>query len=494
MKKPTRTITGLLPALCLLLCQLLCLPLLHASGEAPDVPNVIIFIADDVSWDDLGCYGNPQVSTPAIDRLARKGLTFHNAYLTASSCSPSRNSILLGRYPHNTGAAELHSKPPLLLPSIPAQLKEAGYLTLQSGKFHMGDFGRTAFAEIHDKGEQVGNSGSDMWLENVRQRPRQQPFFMWFASLDAHRSWGPNAYSGTHDPASLEVPFYLVQDARTQWDLARYYDEIHRFDQRIGEVTEELEKQGVLENTLIIVMADNGRPFPHSKTRVNDQGMKTPFILHWPARIKGDQHCHALLSVIDIAPTLMELAGIEAPASFQGRSFARLLTEPDQEFRHYLFAEHNWHDYEAHERMVRNKDYMYILNSRPNLPQMGPADAVGSPSWAALDSLRREGRLSPIQADVFLTPRPAEELYQPDRDPFQQLNLASVPEHEQALVELRQVLQSWMEQTGDNVPEQLTRSWFMHVPGYVRTPDHNIRGEMPGQATGAVHNNKPGPF
>ena len=240
-------------------------------------------------------------------------------------------------------------------------------------------------------------------------------------------------------------------------------------------------------NTIIIVMADNGRAFPHSKTRVNDRGMKPPFIGYWPKGIgTKPQVCNSLVSAIDIAPTLLELASARIPETVQGVSFGALLKNPEKSFRNYVFAEHNWHDYEAHERMVRTKDFLYILNSRPKLTNLGPADAVGSPSFKDLANGYEKGNLTFEQTEVFLQPRPTEELYQNSSDPNQFKNLAVHPEYQNKLVELRQVLKNWMAETADNIPENLTHDWYEKLPDYVKTPLHGQRGEMPGQKTDAV--------
>lgn len=318
---------------------------------------------------------------------------------------------------------------------------------------------------------------------------------MWFASYDAHREWGPNKFSGTHQPSQLKPPFYLSDGDETKADLAKYYDEIKRFDFYIGEVVQELKAQKELDNTLIIIMSDNGRPFPHSKTRVNDRGMKTPFVMHWPKGIKNKNvSSKSLISAVDIAPTLLTLAGIESPAQFQGHSFAKLLIDPELDFRNHLFAEHNWHDYEAHERMVRNNNYMYILNSRPMQPQNGPADAVGSPSFKELEILKDQGKLSAIQADVFMVPRPYEELYDYSMDPLQLLNVASLPEYAETLKSMRKILNQWMKETSDNIPENLTKDWYLKEAGLIKTEFHNIRGEMPGESLNATKNNAKGAF
>jgi N-sulfoglucosamine sulfohydrolase len=434
-------------------------------------PSVIIFIADDVSWDDFGCYGNKQVQTPNIDRLAGNGLKFTQVYLTASSCSPSRNSIMTGRYPHNTGAAELHTQPPLSMLSFPELLRKNNYYTAMSGKFHMGDYANRGFDEMITDLNLVGDGGEEMWVSQVKNRPKDKPFFMWFAAYDAHRVWGPNVFSGTHHPDEITPPDYLANGAETRSDLAQYYDEIKRFDHYVGEVVRELEDQGVLDNTLIIIMADNGRPFPHSKTRLNDRGMKTPFVVHWPAGIPRNGSCHSLISAVDIAPTILSLADCPVPEQFQGHNFSGLFQNPEMRFRNYLFAEHNWHDYEAYGRMVRNDSFMYILNERPQFPQSGPADAVGSPSYMELTEQKEQGKLSAIQADVFVTPRPHEELYDCKADPGQYLNVASLPQYQEVLSTLRKVLTEWMHQTGDNIPDNLTNDWYLRESGlYTDSP------------------------
>jgi len=463
-------------------------------AQTSKVPNFIIFIADDVSWNDLGCYGNPDVQTPTIDRLAKQSIRFTNTYLTASSCSPSRNSIMTGRYPHNTGAAELHTEPPLDMKSLPEVLKENGYFTASSGKFHMGKYIEKGFDMIYRTGEDIGDGGELSWVKTVAERPTDQPFFFWFAALDAHRAWGENSFSGTHDPEELTVPFYLVDGPETKKDLAQYYDEIVRFDHYIGQVVSELESQGAMENTMIIIMADNGRPFPHSKTRVNDRGMKTPFLVYWPDKIKESRVSNSLVSVIDIAPTLLSLAAAKIPASIQGVSFEKLIEQPETTFRNFVFAEHNWHDYEAYERMVRSHQYLYIYNARPNQPQLGPADAVGSPSYAELNALKASNKLNAIQADVFATPRPIEELYHITNDSLQLVNLASHPGYTEDLHKLRETLQLWQTETGDNQPALLTQDWYTKEAGYVKTGMHGVRGEMPGEETGATGINEKGPF
>ena len=463
------------------------------TATAQQKPNIVLFIADDVSWDDLGCYGNKDVKTPNIDRLAGKGIRFTNFFLTASSSSPSRNSIITGRYPHNTGAAELHTQPPLDMVSFPELLRKQGYFTGHAGKFHMGDYALRGFDVSHQKNN--GDGGEEMWLQTIQNRPKDKPFMMWFAAMDAHRIWGPNEFSGTHNPQNLTPPPYLVNSDVTRTDIGKYYDEIARFDHYIGLVVAELEKQKVLDNTIILVMADNGRPFPHSKTRVNDRGMKSPFIVFWPKGIGlKPKVCNSLVSSIDIAPAMLELAGAEVPEIVQGVSFAKLLKNPEKPFRNYIFAEHNWHDYEAHERMVCTKDFLYILNSRPQFTNLGPADALAGTSFSELLKARENGTITPMQAEIFLQPRPAEELYRNSSDPDQFKNLATDQQYAGKLNELRKVLKEWMDETGDDIPEHLTVDWYLKAPGQAKTEQFGVRGEMPGTSRQAVKVNNKGKF
>lgn len=451
------------------------------SGAGQDRPNFIILIADDISWDDFGCYGNSVVRTPNIDRIAEGGIRFNNAFLTASSSSPSRCSIISGRYPHSSGAAELHTPLPEDEIPFPALLKKGGYYTGQAGKWHFGDAVHSAFDRHTDvKSSNDGNGGENNWIKFMRERPKDKPFFFWFAAHDAHRVWGADTFRITHDPGMIKVPVYLANTPETRQDLASYYNEIARFDHYSGEVIKELERQGVLENTMIIIMSDNGRPFPGCKTRVYDRGMKTPFIVYWPAGIrKKGAETGSLVSAVDIAPTILEIAGLKQPERYQGKSFLGILKNPSAEIRKEVFSEHNWHDFEAHERMVRTKEFLYVLNSRPNLPNGGPADSKQSPSQAALNKVRDEGRLTQAQADIFIVPRPAEELYDLNNDPDQLINIASLPKYQDELEKMRALLLSWRKETNDNTPENLTPDWYDRETGKA-LDKKQVRGIMPG--------------
>jgi arylsulfatase A-like enzyme len=417
-------------------------------------PNFIVFIADDAAWNECGPYGNPNIKTPNINKLAEEGVVFTNAFLTTSSCSPSRCSILTGRYPHSTGAPELHMPLPANQLIFPGELQKAGYFTAVAGKYHIGPK-RAEFDTIYGGHP----SGCEHWLEALQSRPKDKPFFLWLAAIDPHRAYFPNAIPEPHRPEDVIVPPYLPDNDSTRKDLAFYYDEISRMDSYMGEVMAELKKQGVDENTLVIYMSDNGRPFPRAKTRMYDSGVKTPFIVRWPAKLKKGTS-DALLSSIDIAPTFCELAGAGIPDTYQGVSLVPVLENYNNEIRDYIVSEHNWHDYQAHERAIRNHKYLYIRNAFPDLNASPPADAVRSITYQEMIKMYKAGELNENQFDCFIEPRPAEELYDVVNDPYQLHNLAENPEYAGVWDEMRKLLDSWIVEFDDKIPENPTPDKF----------------------------------
>jgi N-sulfoglucosamine sulfohydrolase len=455
-------------------------------------PNFVLIIGDDISVDDFGCYGHPHIRTPNIDALAAGGVRFTNAYLTASQCSPTRCSLITGRYPHNTGAPELHMPLPEGQPLFPLKLKEGGYYTAAAGKWHLGSYAKAAFTR-RVSGEGPGEE--ENWVSCLRERPQDRPFFMWFASTDAHRRWNPDEHAKTHNPEDAVIPPYMADLPGTRKDLACYYDEVQRLDRYVGLVVQELKRQGVLDNTVVIFMADNGRPFPRCKTWLYDSGIKTPLVVHWPKGIaKASGVSDSLVSVIDIAPTILELAGVQVPDSMQGVSFSPLLKDTKRQVRNYAFAEHNWHDQTAHERLVRWRDYVYIRNARPELDNLVAAH-WNEPSYRDLFGLREQGKLTDAQADVFRSPRPAEALFDVSSDYHQVNNIVGNPNHSQALEHLRKRMDEWQKRTGDTVPENLTQDRFDRKTGknLFKGLVPSKRGTIPGSEQDAQNINGPGP-
>lgn len=451
-------------------------------------PNFIFFIVDDVGWRDIGSYSNTIVQTPNIDRLAASGLQFENAYLTTSSCSPSRSSIITGRYPHNTGAPELHDPLPSNQIMFPELLRNAGYYTVLSGKNHMGPHTVDAFNKI-SKGK--GPGGEEDWVSIIQERPRDKPFFFWFASFDAHRDWQLDENGVTYNPDAIQVPPMLYDGPETRKDLTGYYHEISRIDYFLGEIIEELKSQKLLDHTYIIFMSDNGSPFPRNKARLYDSGIKTPLIISGP-HIKPGNMTH-LISAIDIAPTILELSGIETIDNIQGLSFHELLENPQKpKLRDFVFAEHNWHVFQAHERMVRYQDWVYIRNAYPQRGNYAAESTRNFPAGNELWAAYEQGLTRPEQEDIFLMPRESEELYHVASDPHQFHNLAGGATYSEILELLRGVLNQWINDTGDSIPEEPTRDRD-DIYGN-RLPGKWEKGEKAGANMNAESVNSPGPI
>lgn len=455
-----------------------------------DQPNIILIIADDMNWDDSGAYGHPSIRTANIDQLAKDGIRFDHAYLTASSCSPSRSSIITGRYPHNTGAEQLHW--PLPEPSVTfvEKLKESGYYTAAAGKWHLGNNVKDHFdtvIEANVAGFQLPTgdgktppkmvadkkpSGCEDWVPVLKNRPKDKPFFMWFAALDPHRAYEEGALNPPHRHSDIVVPPHLPDVPEVREDLRLYYDEIGRLDLYVGRVVKELEKQGISENTVIIFMSDNGRPFPRDKTSLYDGGIRTPFIVKWPAAIAPASVTKSLVSSVDIAPAILEMAGLDESKTFEGSSFVEILKDPEAEIREYSFGEDHWHDYEDHARSIGNQRYKLIKNTYNDLPSTPSADAGRSLTWQAMLRLKQENKLDTNQLACFVAPRAKYELYDLKKDPDELVNLAGEPAYKKIFDQLKQELQKWYVESGDFIPSKRTPDEFDRVTG---EPDHSVR-------------------
>lgn len=481
---------------------LLFLASLSLASHAATPPNIVLIIADDLAWDDTSPYGHPTIHTPNLQRLADSGMRFDNAFLTISSCSPSRASIITGRYPHNTGAEELHWPVPKKQITFTEHLRSAGYWTAAAGKWHLGDHMRDRFDEIREadtSGFQLppGAQGADAkfvetttgeaqsgctdWVPLLKDRPRDKPFFLWLAALDPHRPYHEKITKKPTNPNSVRLPPYHADDPQVRADYALYYDEIERLDRYVGAVLDELDAQKVAGNTLVLFISDNGRPFHRDKTTVYDSGIKTPFIARWPAAIKPGTTCNSLVSSVDLAPTFLKLAGATPPSTLAGVDASPLLTDPLKSIRPYAFAEKNWHDIEDHVRAARDTRYKYIRNGYTDLPQTPPADSIRSISYRATQKLLTDGKLDTPQKSTFTTPRPTEELYDCQNDPHEIDNLANDPTHSQKLTELRSALDTWIHLTRDYTPKLRTADEFDRTTGAptaARVRPRKSRAEM----------------
>ena len=416
--------------------------------EAPR--GVIVFIADDQGEGDAGCYGNTSIRTPNLDALAKAGMRFENAFLTTSSCSPSRSSILTGRWPHNTNAEDLHTPLPAEQKTVAQYLQTAGWYCAAIGKWHLGNNEKQHWDTIVPcGGEQIGAKA----VQAFKNRPQDKRFFFWIASTDPHRGYRPNAIPQPHDPQQVRVPAFLPDHPQVRTDIALYYDEINRFDKAVGDVLAAVDDDGLSEDTLVIYMSDNGMPFARAKTTLYDSGIRTPFLVRWPKQVAPQSVQPHLLSSIDIAPTILELAGVPQ-TTMQGTSMLPLLAGKGAPIHDAIYAEANWHDYEQFTRAVRTRRYKLVHNYYHDQPLWHPADSVNSITWKAMLELHAKNALPPHQAYLMQAPRPQEELFDLEADPHEFTNLAQDPNYQEVLTRMRGKLDAWREMTDDRLPEK----------------------------------------
>lgn len=416
------------------------------SPETARPPNIVWLIADDVS-PDLGSYGKP-VRTPNLDRLAREGLLFERMYAQFASCSPSRASFFSGRYPGSMDAGDMKIPLDDGVALLPAMLRKAGYYSFNAGKLHIGGYESVSprpgmllhYPEnARPQFDAVSSVGVvEEWEEMLAGRPPDRPFFMAIGYHEAHRSWDPQALEEfPYDPDEVEVPPFLADIPVVREDIAAYYSEISYMDAKIGKVLDKLDELGVAENTAVMFFSDHGLPFQRSKTQVYDSGTLVPFLIRWPGKIQpGGVHA-GLRELVDLVPTVCEIAGVAPADGVQGESFLAALMDPTAEGKRYVYAERNMHDTDDHVRAVRSERYKYIENAYPDEPMASAFDLIRSSANLAMKELYEAGKLPAHQSHAFVPRRPAVELYDLEADPHELENLAGRPE----LAEIEATLQ-----------------------------------------------------
>jgi N-sulfoglucosamine sulfohydrolase len=424
-------------------------------------PNIVFAIADDWSAPHAGVYGDPTVKTPVFDRIAREGARFTRAFAAAPSCTASRAAILTGQAVHRLEeGANLWGFLPKRFAVYPDLLEQAGYTLGYSGKGWGPGQTAPAGRERNPAGPQFKTF--DEFLER---RPDQRPFCFWFGSSDPHRPYVPG--SGAQEGLTLDsvrVPGFLPDTPEVRQDLLDYYSEVQRFDRDLGHLVDSLERLGELDNTLIIVTSDNGMPFPRAKANVYDGGAHVPLAVRWPAAVRTGTVVDGLVSLADVAPTVLEAAGLPRPDVMTGQSMLGLVRGDAQPGRDRVFIERERHanvrrgDLSYPVRAIRTRDYLYIRNFRADRwpagdPELyfavGPfGDIDGGPSKSFVIDRRKEPGIARF-FDLATAKRPSEELYDLARDPYQLRNVAGQPAHATAQRRLRHELDTWLAETND---------------------------------------------
>lgn len=463
------------------------LPSGFAAGAATAArPNIVLIVADDHGREALGCYGNPVVKTPHLDALAADGTRFTEAFCTTASCSPSRSVILTGQHNHRNGMYGLqhddhHFQSFDPVKSLPVLLAGAGYRTARIGKFHLGPEAVFRFQTVLSGGAAndpatIGRSPVEMaeLSRNVIESRDAQPFFLYFASDDPHRAnavlpdgrptfdtWPrPNSFGNRvagypgvtpvrFRPEEVRVPNFLPDTPACRAELAEYYQAIARLDQGVGRLIEILKAAGRYETTLIIYISDNGAAFPGAKTTLYDVGMRLPCLVRSPGRQHPGAIQSAMVTWADLAPTILEVAGVPAPAgSFDGRSFRAGLDGAALRGWDEVYASHTFHEITMYYpmRVVRTRRYKLIHNLANALTFPSALDLIKSPTW--ISALQAGGKLGRRPMEEFLH-RPKFELYDLESDPDEVFNLADEPAQQKLKAELIEKLKAFQAATKD---------------------------------------------
>ena len=450
------------------------------ARAAQDRPNIVWIVAEDMSC-HFGYQGEKTIATPNVDRLAREGTVFDAAYVTCPVCSPSRSALITGMYQTTIGAHNHRSfrgtlkndlTPPIR--PVPELFREAGYHVCNGANPSADALGKTDYNFTY--------SGALYDGKDYAGRAPGQPFFMQF---QLHGGKKRNAkVANPVSPDAVTLPPYYPDDPVMRQDWAEYLNSVLDVDREVGEIMARLRAEGLAENTVVFFLTDHGISHARGKQFLYEEGTRVPFIVWAPGRVPAGEVRKDFIAHIDMAATSLHFAGIPVPDCMEGRP----LFGPEARPRDFVVSARDRCD-ETVERLrsVRKGTFTYIRNFYPERPHLQPnAYKDKKPILVRLRELHAEGKLAGHPAEgMFAAPRPKEELYDRETDPWELNNLAVDPAHAATLAELRGILDQWIRETGDKGQTPETEAAYdadMAVylasqkrdPDYVRILEKNI--------------------
>ena len=421
--------------------------LLAASAPAATRPNILWLVAEDMG-PALGCYGQKEVSTPNLDRLASEGIRYTRVYTTAPVCSASRSAFMTGMYQITIGAQNhrSHRDDGFALPEgvrpIPLWMRDAGYFTANlvslPPEFGFKGTGKTDWNFTEPQKPFDSKSWDDL--------KSHQPFFAQINFQETHRTYHAPKHA---DPAKVEIPPYYPDHPITREDYAQYLDAATELDRKVGLILAQLEKDGLAGNTLVLFQSDHGESMVRGKQFCYEEGLHIPLIVRWPQQLKAGQVSDRMVAAIDFAPTFLSVAGAPIPPKMEGRVFLGEKAAPPRDL---VFGARDRCDETVFRfRTVRDERYRYIHNFTPERPFLQPNAYKEKqyPVWTLLPKLNAEGKLTPAQAALCAPTMPPEELYDLQADPHEIKNLAHDPAHAETLKRLRAAVDQWIADTHD---------------------------------------------
>jgi len=417
-------------------------------------PNILWILAEDMS-PQLGCYGEPLVQTPNLDRLARQSTRFTRAYTAAPVCSPSRSSMITGMYQTSIGAHNhrtiFKKELPAGVRTVPEWLRDAGYFTVLCGVGPNKKDNRQSGAKGSGKTDFNFLVKKPFDGYDWDQRQPAQPFFAQLSLAESHKGYGWPLARKTMpriDQSRLKLPPYWPDHPIARDEYANYLEAIELVDSYVGEIMKRLEEEGLAENTLVFFLGDNGSCTFRGKQFLYEGGIHVPLIVRWPGHVAAGAVREDMINAIDLAAASLTAAGVERPKKMEGRDFLA----PGTRGRDRLFAARDRCDI-AIERMrcLVEPRYKYIRNFLPGIPYMqaNPYKEKQYPTWNLVKQLKAEGKLTPEQALFAADHKPVEELYDLENDPHEVRNLAADAAHNERLRAMRKLLDECIEQTGD---------------------------------------------
>lgn len=445
----------------LLILHWIALLLVASNATAAELPNVLIVLADDCTYNDLPLYGGKNAKTPNIDAFARQGLVFDRAYLCSAMCQPCRSELYSGQYPLRNGCAWNHSASRDSATSLPNYLGQLGYRVGLAGKVHVLPDAAFPFESVGGfDGNCVRNPTEQHDVAELHEfmtRDTKKPFCLVVALVEPHVPWVMGDAS-QYPEAEIELPPNIADTDLTREAYSRYLAEISYMDEQFGEILQSLELAGQADNTLVLFSSEQGSQFPGCKWTNWDTGVHTALIARWPDNISPQSRTQALVQYADVAPTLIEACGGQ-PADWvlDGTSFLSVLQGKTGTHRDYVYGMHNnvpeGPSYPI--RSISDGQYHYIRNLTPDelfieKHLMGLKDdgLLNNPYWGTWiwDSQANE-RTYRLAKRYML--RPAEELYRLQDDAFEMNNLAGQAELEKVRRRLASELDAWMSSQGD---------------------------------------------
>ena len=428
---------------------LLCGLMVRGDVSAAAPPDIVVFLSDDHTLRDCSVYGSPDIQTPHMARLAAAGMVFERAYVASPSCAPSRAALLTGLYPPRNGAEANHSRPRATIKKLPAYFQELGYQVVSFGK--VGHYRQTPdygfdIARHFNYHEDVAIPQAVNWL---RERRSTKPLCLFVGTNWPHVPWPEDSEA---DPESLSIPPTHVDNATTRRWRSRYVAAVKAMDDELGLVYDTA-RDVLGEDTFFLHTSDHGAQWPFAKWNLYQDGIHTPLIVSWPGHVTPGMRTEAMVSWIDILPTLVEVAGGSPPRGIDGRSFLPVLSGQASRHREWIYTTHSGDGNKnvfPTRSVVTADGWHYILNLHPEFlftshVTSHPADSGYWQSWlvsAQSDAAARQ-RVEAYQH------RPADELYHVTTDPWQLQNLAEAADQQARRRQLRDQLEVWMAQTRD---------------------------------------------